>query len=194
MNSFNSNHNIDTAGQYTNWRISTTTDNMDHTACCHYVQIYNAHNANPVMDLTFIVKKIIQFTEWGKKTVPRNLKVSGQVHEENNNTDWTEFSYRWPLKWQWQRHSSTLKTSAITRTDTNSETTYQYAFLDVIHAVMILLENLPCPLQVKILLATLAPRQVGQPVQIVASDATADKHCTGSTGYQRILYCCFQLH
>ena len=45
--------------------------------------------------------------------------------------------------------------------------TYENAFLDVIHAVMIFLKNLSCTLEVEILFTALAPRQVGQPVQVV---------------------------
>jgi len=38
--------------------------------------------------------------------------------------------------------------------------TYQYTFLDVIHAVVILFQHLTRPIQVQVLLTALAPRQV----------------------------------
>ena len=45
--------------------------------------------------------------------------------------------------------------------------TYQDTFLYIIHAVVILFEYLTRPVQVQVLLATLAPRQVCQPVEVV---------------------------
>ena len=41
---------------------------------------------------------------------------------------------------------------------------------------MVFLEDLACPLQVEVLLTTLAPRKVGQPVEVVASDTTIQTH------------------
>ena len=69
------------------------------------------------------------------------------------------------------------------KTGIGTSDTYQYAFLDVVHAIMVFLEDLACSVQVQVLLTTLAPRQVGEPVEVVASDTATHVHAGSTSCY-----------